>query len=202
MYMKYDILEGVRFVGDLSLQDACVLVEYGRKSKNILEFGAGGSTQIFAQCMPTRLVTVETDPRWIDRTMSRVAMLDKKTEPAFVPFDYYPTNFAADLIFVDGASELRGKFCLNTWDQLKVGGVMIFHDTRRPEYFQHVLNLSHTFFNEIGRIDVNVNQSNMTVVHKGPRLSYVDWNQTESKPAWAYGNAEHPEKDTLWQIND
>lgn len=202
MYMKYDILEGVRFVGDLSLQDACVLVEYGRKSKNILEFGAGGSTQIFAQCMPARLVTVETDPRWIDRTMSRVAMLGKKTEPAFVPFDYYPTNFAADLIFVDGASELRGKFCLNTWDQLKVGGVMIFHDTRRPEYFQHVLNLSHKFFNEIGRIDVNVNQSNMTVVHKGPRLSYVDWNQTESKPAWAYGNAEHPEKDTLWQIND
>ena len=200
--MKYDILEGVRFVGDLSLQDACVLVEYGRKSKNILEFGAGGSTQIFAQCLPARLVTVETDPRWIDRTMSRVAMLDKKTEPAFVPFDYYPTNFAADLIFVDGASELRGKFCLNTWDQLKAGGVMIFHDTRRPEYFQHVLNLSHKFFNEIGRIDVNANQSNMTVVHKGPRLSYVDWNQTESKPAWAYGNAEHSEKDTLWQIND
>jgi len=152
--------------------------------------------------MPTRLVTVETDPRWIDRTMSRVAMLGKKTEPAFVPFDYYPTNFAADLIFVDGASELRGKFCLNTWEQLKVGGVMIFHDTRRPEYFQHVLNLSHKFFNEIGRIDVNANQSNMTVVHKSPRLSYVDWNQTESKPAWAYGNAEHPEKDTLWQIND
>ena len=200
--MKYDILEGVRFVGDLSLQDACVLVEYGRKSKNILEFGAGGSTQIFAQCLPARLVTVETDPRWIDRTMSRVAMLDKKTEPAFVPFDYYPTNFAADLIFVDGISELRGKFCLNTWEQLKVGGVMIFHDTRRPEYFQHVLNLSHKFFNEISRIDVNVNQSNMTVVHKSPRLSYVDWNQIESKPAWAYGNAEHPEKDTLWQIND
>lgn len=200
--MKYDILEGVRFVGDLSLQDACVLVEYGRKSKNILEFGAGGSTQIFAQCMPSRLVTVETDARWIDRTMSRVAMLDKKTEPAFVPFDYYPTNFAADLIFVDGISELRGKFCLNTWEQLKVGGVMIFHDTRRPEYFQHVLNLSHKFFNEIGRIDVNADQSNMTVVHKSPRLSYVDWNQTEGKPAWAYGTAEHPEKDTLWQIND
>ena len=50
---QYIGVRPIDFVGDLSIQDAKVLLDYASKAQRILEFGVGGSTQIFAQCNPS-----------------------------------------------------------------------------------------------------------------------------------------------------
>lgn len=198
--MPYDNIRGFQFVGDLSMEDADVLAGLGKSAKRILEFGVGGSTQIFSQCRPEILTCVETDPKWVEITQNRLALLPERTEPKFVPYDLY-TEAPYDLIFVDGAPHLRREFAINTWGWLQVGGVMVFHDTRRYADFQHAAWIAQLYYSEISRIDVNVENSNLTVIHKREKLPYVNWNHTEGKPAWAYGNAEIPEGEGLWKAN-
>lgn len=175
-----------KFIGDLSIEDAKLLVELGRLSSRILEFGAGGSTQLFAQCKPNTLVTVETDPAWVTRTKLRLGQLEDVTAPEFVAFGEHP-KAKFDLIFVDGVIELRKQFAEETWSLLEDGGVMVFHDTRRDYDFFMVADLAKLYFNTISKIDINVNNSNMTVIRKKPYQPYVNWNFEEGKPLWAYG---------------
>lgn len=196
---KYASLKGIRFVGDLSLEDASVLVEAGRSARRILEFGAGGSTQIFAQCMPKHFVSVETDPEWIRKTEQNLSRIQSKTKPEFVPYDLV-LKAEYDLIFVDGVDQLRRSFAIRTWPWLSVGGVMVFHDTRRLKDFENVAFVAQSFFSEVRSIEVNVNDSNITLVKKRIPLPYVNWNYTEGKPLWAYGSGEVPKGEDLWTI--
>lgn len=184
-------ITGLKWIGDVSLEDADVLVGHGQRSKNILEFGSGGSTQLLAQCRPDSLISVETDPRWISVTKNRLAKINGV--PA-VDFRSYTVDFDQefDLIFVDGVDHLRREFAIQTWRYLRVGGVMLFHDTRRFQDFQNVAWVAQLYFNEISKVDVNApatnNQtSNMSVIYKKSHEPYVNWNHTENKPAWAYG---------------
>ncbi len=197
-------LNGIKFIGDLSLQDADILADYAKKSKSILEFGAGGSTQIMSQCKPEIIICVETDPSWAELTSSR---LQKISNPARVDFVNYKVNFDKqfDLIFVDGVSKLRTEFAINTWKNLNVGGVMIFHDTRVESEFERLIQLSKNFYLEIEKIEVNAKasdgkSSNMTIIHKKENEPYVNWNKTEGKPSWSYGGFGMPEQD-LWEYN-
>lgn len=188
-------LSDIKFVGDLSLQDADILAMYGRKSSSILEFGCGGSTQIFSQCKPQSLVSVDTSRQWIDVTKKRLQKV-VGTEVHFVLTDNWLNNIPPgtyDLIFVDGIDHLRRKFAIDYWDKLKDNGVMIFHDTRRFADFQNAAWVAQLHFNEISQIDVNAkascgNSSNMTVLHKKPLENYVNWNHVEGKPLHAYGD--------------
>jgi len=182
----------MRFNGDLSLEDADVLVLYGKRAKRILEFGCGGSTQIFSQCKPSRLVSIETSAEWINVTARRVAKLGG-IAPEFRPYDYIPMTEEFDLIFVDGIDSLRRDFALGTWKMLSVGGVMIFHDTRRFQDFQNAAWVAQTYFNEIAFININTKarnnkSSNLTVLVKKEHEPYVNWNYEEGKPLSAYGD--------------
>lgn len=199
--MKYT--SGLRWVGDLSLEDADLLACYGQHCKHILEFGCGGSTQIFAQCNPSSIISVETSTEWIGETRKNLSKIDKAVTVQFVG---YTTTFdhTFDLVFVDGVDHLRRQFAIDTWKYLEVGGVMIFHDTRRFQDFQNAAWVSQLYFNEIETIEVNQRasnnkSSNLTVLHKKQHEPYVNWNFTENKPLWAYGTLNH-DKD-LWTQN-
>jgi hypothetical protein len=188
------------FIGDLSLSDADILYNFGIKSNAILEFGSGGSTQIFAQCLPNKLFSVETDQHWIDLTKKRIGQLKNKTAPVFCNYDRWPLD-KFNLIFVDGVDYLRRDFAIKIWNQLAVDGVMIFHDTRRFQDFQNAAWVAQLYHNEIDRIDINSNDSNMTVIYKKIYTPYVDWNLTEGKPKWAYGNVPNTEDMPLWDYD-
>lgn len=182
-------LQNIKFIGDLSLEDADLLAGYAQTANSILEFGSGGSTQIFAQFEASTVISVETDINWIQLTQTRLKQINKE-----VKFVSYTTDFDQlfDIIFVDGVDHLRREFAIETWKYLKDSGAMIFHDTRRFHDFQNAAWVAQLYFNEIKRIDVNAaasngRSSNMTILHKKPHEPYINWNLTESKPQWAYG---------------
>lgn len=185
-------LNNIKFIGDLSLEDADVLAGHSQNSRSILEFGVGGSTQVIAQCGVKSMMCVDTDPRWIEITAARLTQIENATP---VMFSAYTTSFTEqyDLILVDGIDHLRREFAIDTWKYLKPGGVMLFHDTRRFQDFQNAAWVAQLYFNEISSIDVNARasngqSSNITVLHKKTLEPYVNWNHTENKPAWAYGS--------------
>jgi len=175
----------IEFVGDLSQQDALVLEEFARTSKNILEFGVGGSTQIFAQCEPKTLTCIETDPKWIELVRNKVLTFKQATYPNFYP---YTTDFnnSFDLIFVDGVDNLRLDFARKTWKNLTVGGAMLFHDTRRLTDFANVLNTITQFTLEVEMALFNYKDSNISILIKKTAQPYVNWHHVEGKPEAAY----------------
>ncbi len=182
----------MNFIGDLSRQDADVLEEYGHRSPRILEFGAGGSTQIFAQCQPMFLISVETAQVWIDRTKKNLARFQPCTDPIFVQYDEHPIQ-EFDLIFVDGFWDLRLDFARKTWPLLRRNGVMIFHDTRRSFDAENVFKIAKTYWDEVGKIYMNLDDSNCSVIYKCPKVKYENWNETEGKEPWMYGQGDPPE---------
>lgn len=184
-------LIGLKWIGDLSLEDADVLAQYAKFSNAILEFGCGGSTQILAQCSAGTITSVDTDPVWISATKQRLALLDTHTSVEFLE---YTTKFAQqfDLILVDGVDHLRRPFAIETWQYLKPEGVMLFHDTRRFQDFQNAAWIAQLYHNAISKIQVNAaasngHSSNITILHKKNSEPYVNWNLSEGKPQWAYG---------------
>ena len=194
-------LKNIKFIGDLSLEDADILAGYAKNCEKILEFGSGGSTQIFAQSNARSIISVETDQKWIDLTASRLAQFGTTV----VEFSSYATHFDKffDLIFVDGVDSLRKDFAIKTWKLLKLNGIMLFHDTRRFRDFQNVAWISQLYFNEIKQIDVNATasngiSSNITVLHKKQYEPYVNWNKSENKPEWSYGKSDDAEH-LLWE---
>jgi predicted O-methyltransferase YrrM len=181
-------MDKIKFIGDLSKQDAAVLEFHARASKSILEFGAGGSTQIFSQCCPETLVSVETSGVWIEVTNRRIEeLVVPHTMPVWAPYGAHP-NKQYDLIFVDGIDEKRFDFALSTWKLLNSGGVMLFHDTRRERDARNVLNTASTYFSEVRSVSLNIDGSNTSVIRKGDPLPYVNWNHVEGLPMWRYGH--------------
>ncbi len=165
----------------------------------MLEFGVGGSTQIIAQSIPGSavFVSLDTDPAWIAVTRERLGKLGVADRCRFVAHDgaWLPEVTAAaasfDLIFDDGVDHLRRPFALETWPLLEPGGFMLFHDTRRFGDLQNVAWVMQSYFTEVE--DVYVNQrvggvaSNVSAIKKKAAEPYVNWNQSEDKPAWMYG---------------
>ena len=144
-----------------------------------------------AQSGAESIISVETDAGWIDLTKQRLNQIDNSTPVEFVA---YTTQFDQqfDLILVDGVDHLRREFGIETWKYLRPGGVMLFHDTRRFQDFQNAAWIAQLYFNEITSIDVNAPasngvSSNITVLHKKEHEPYINWNDVEDKPKWAYG---------------
>jgi spermidine synthase len=196
-------LKNKKFVGDLSLQDADVISEYASKSKSILEFGVGGSTQLLAQSNADLIISVETSTDWIELTKKRLNQIDN-TCPVQI-MDYttkFDTKF--DLIFVDGVDNLRRQFAIETWQYLNTDGVMLFHDTRRRRDFRNAISVAEQYFLEISKISVNVNasdgvSSNITILHKKQHTPYINWNWSEGKPSWAYARQYNED---MWSYNE
>lgn len=194
--MRYAQLEGLKWVGDLSLPDADVLVHFGRKSKRVLEFGVGGSTHLLAQCKPDVLISLDTSKEWLDITNIKLAKIKDKTNVNLHEYadlqniiDSQTEPF--DLIFDDGIDELRLEFAKKTWNSLAVGGIMLFHDTRRQQDVANVLNTVLAFHEEVNGITLNIgdsfgNTSNMSAIVKKVPEPYVNWNFNEGRPEESY----------------
>lgn len=197
-------LKNKKFIGDLSLQDADILVQYADQSRDILEFGSGGSTQLLSQSAVNSIISIETNASWIEKTQKKLQTLNTAHKVTFLPYtDQFYQEF--DMIFVDGVWNLRQQFATETWKNLRVGGVMLFHDTRRDFDFENMLLVSRRFYTEISAIDVNARasdgqSSNISVIHKKSPEPYVNWNETENKPLWSYGSGEPP-TDELWSYD-
>src|SRR6267378_847360 len=60
----------LRYIGDISREDAALLARTAAGARRILEFGAGASTQVLAISAPqgAEIVTVETKPEWVAST--------------------------------------------------------------------------------------------------------------------------------------
>lgn len=191
----------LQFVGDLSIDDARILERYAAEN-TVLEFGVGGSTQIFAQ-RADKVVSVETDPAWVERTKRNLALLEDAVPVTFVMYDQFTYQGVFDVVFVDGIPEKRLEFAERAWDCVIPGGCMIFHDTRRFEYLKEAAWIMQLHCLEIWEMEINKDDSNLTILHKRRKpISYVNWNETEGKPAWAYGIGERPEGEGLWTLND
>ena len=188
----------MRFVGDLSKADAELLARYAAKSSvGVLEFGAGGSTQIIAQKIrpDVPFVTVETQSKWSRVTRGRLQRLGVSERCRIVAYEEWeqivPTESRFDVVFVDGLRNLRLPFALKAWSLLTTSGVVIFHDTRRRKDAADALSLAAQHFEEVSEVRLNEpvrgRSSNMTVVVRKKLEGYVNWQKTEGLPSWRYG---------------
>jgi predicted O-methyltransferase YrrM len=203
----------MNYLGDLSKQDYEVLKNLALNSKNILEFGIGASTQILRNFSYGNLTSVETSQFWIDITKKNLKFLNIDKDVNFLLYDEFnPKVEKYDLIFNDGIDSLRNEFGIKFWQNLKVGGIIAYHDTRRIQDIQNVINLVDNFKDEVESIIFNKNNSNITLIKKKNKddiifsdiidvnkiLSespYYDWNDSEMKIRLKYGISVNKEND-------
>ena len=183
------------YIGDLSKNDAMVLSVYARDSKRLLEFGVGASTQIFRNYSKRDVTSLETSPEWIERTANNLKLLEIEGDVNFCDYYTFQPHGEYDLIFSDGADEFRLEFALKTWDNLSVGGKLIFHDTRRQSDINNVAEFIKQKSSEIEDVAINIGDSNLTVISKRKKITYENWNEVESKPAWLSGYEEVNEEE-------
>lgn len=198
-------IKGLKWVGDLSLQDADLLAMYGKQSDNVLEFGIGGSTLILSQACNS-VVSVETESKWVELVEKRLEQVPGG-HVEFLLFNEYKqfveqNKLEFDMIFVDCHTSRRLEAVLGSWKYLKEGGRLLIHDTRKS--FLNNLNDNHPYvvlfprlfenlYSEIRQIDFcasasDDNRSNITVITKGKMPKYVSWQDVEDKPKWSYGS--------------
>jgi predicted O-methyltransferase YrrM len=186
----------LRYIGDISRDDAQLLSRYAASARRILEFGAGASTQVLAQTAPegAEIVTVETEKSWVERTRKNLERLGIARRIQFVRYRGFwrAVQGPFDFIFDDGVDRLRGDFAQRAWPLLAVGGALLFHDTRRPRDARTALRFVETVFLEVASVHLNAEGSNITVVRKQAPLRYVDWNVVEGRARWEYGHEEPP----------
>ena len=191
----------LKFIGDLSVQDAKIIEKYARRADRVLEFGVGGSTQIIAQSIPqtTYFLSLDTAPDWIATTAQNLQRLGVRSRCSMQRYEQWtPTpGEQFDLIFNDGAPELRLEFALRCFSHLRIGGFLLFHDTRGLHHVQNVTRLIEAFHESIGRVTFNEavdgSASNISVVEKKVKEPYVNWNEAEGRPPWAFGHGAVPE---------
>jgi precorrin-6B methylase 2 len=173
----------LRYIGDISRQDAQILATSAGTARRILEFGVGGSTQILAQVAPpdATVITVETSPEWMQRTLENLQRFQIETHVEFLKYESWLTANVGlmDLVFVDGRDDLRAAFAVRAWRFLRVGGVLLIHDTRRRNDANYALEFAKRHYLEIESVVLNARASNITMITKKMSEPYVDWNRID-----------------------
>lgn len=190
----------VKFIGDLSNADVNLLIKLASNSLRILEFGVGGSTQLFAQFteIHTTIVSIDTDKEWIARTIANLSRFEHNVNDVkFVDYTFWKSDTIDwkwfDLIFVDGVDDQRLPFALDAWPLLRVGGSMVFHDTRRSQDVANVLQVVARNYLEVSEVKFNTQGSNLSIIKKKVAEPWVNWNIVENKEPWEYGVGDPPE---------
>jgi predicted O-methyltransferase YrrM len=176
-----------------------VLEAFGRNAHSILEFGCGGSTQIFCQALApgARLVSLETDPLWIARTRHNLELL--RIPEGTCEFLDYPgwqgkcAGRTFDFIFVDGVDAERDPFARDAFPLLEVGGWILYHDTRRRRDLRNLMELIMEHHTEVGEARINFEQTNLSGFRRKLPEPYEDWNAAEGRDSWEVGWCEPPE---------
>lgn len=193
----------IKYIGDISKNDALVLQEMAKAHTKMLEFGCGASTQILTKYKPQNhiFVSIDTSWEWINKTMQNLELFGLSfigDQVHFRSWDEFlsrePENAPYDFIFDDGVDHLRREFAIKIWPHLKVGGVLAFHDTRRAPDFRNVLEVLAHFQDEIGKVEFNYKSSNITLVYKKEAEPWTNWQIDEKKEPWMLGYGAPPQE--------
>ena len=181
----------IDYIGDISNNDAEVLKDLAKRANDILEFGCGASTQVLAYYTSGTVVSVETEPSWIQKTGENLIRLNIQSKVYFKSYEQFKTypEGPYDLIFDDGVDGYRAEFAESSWKLLKVGGALCFHDTRRSQDIANVCTFIAAHSPEIESIIINKDHSNITVIRKKVAEFYENWNLVEGKGMDQYGKA-------------
>jgi hypothetical protein len=190
------------YIGDLSKNDVALLSNAAAVSTRILEFGVGASTQIFRRHSPGELICVETSRAWVDTTIKNLQLLGINGKVTFHKYDSFKPEGEYDLIFDDGHDALRLPFALAVWKHLKVGGHLLWHDTRRHVDIYNICTFIAAHWSEITTIEFNKGDSNISVMTKGPPCTYLNWNMVENKPGWMTGAEKVNEEELAKLLKD
>ncbi len=217
MQKQLNNLEGVKWVGDLSLQDADIIAYYSKQSTWALEHGSGGSTMIMSHFC--NVISFEHDDKWKHTVRKRLDLIsNKKITHVLNEQQFYNhlrnNHYQFDLMFVDGRVIDRRPFIDGYWNQLIDGGYLLIHDTRKivskHTFERHIHrtdlipnDIINMFPNEIGEVyfnkkDSNGVASNITAIKKEVQPLYDNWQDKENKPSWAYGSDTNV-IDMLWE---
>jgi predicted O-methyltransferase YrrM len=174
----------MQYMGDLSINDFLLLKELASKSRNILEFGVGASTQIILNYTSGKVTSIDTSDEWIQLTKKNLEYLNIINKP--IDFQKYenfkPTiDSEYDFVFNDGIDALRNNFGILIFQNIKIGGILAYHDTRRLRDIKNVNNVINTYYNEIDLVEINKNNSNITLIRKKKYEPYENWNIVEKK---------------------
>jgi hypothetical protein len=178
----------MRYIGDLSRNDAALLHDLARRAQTILEFGAGASTQIIARACDANAVitTLETDAEWIEKTRTNLRRLNITKQVEFVPYKEWVRNPGSRIY------KLRLEFALRAWPLLRVGGLLLLHDTRRRKDFENVLRFVSKAYLEVASVQFNASSSNLTLITKKTAEPWEDWNLAEGRERWEYAHEDPP----------
>lgn len=177
----------IPYIGDISKADALVLKKWAEASTSILEFGCGASTQVLSKYANHKIISLETDEVWIDKTKKNIKLLEIENEPEFHEYHSYQPTKQFDFIFNDGVDKYRRDFCFLYWKYLEVGGVLALHDTRRWQDYKNVIDFINAKYNEISKIELNDARSNISLIHKKKHQPYENWQEVEKKEQWEIG---------------
>lgn len=103
--------------------------------------GAGGSTLFALQVNPElSLTSIEHDPAWRMKVeKAHRNLMGSVNIGARLRLGPYDQTFAKsgapyDLAFIDGAADVRNEWANWAFENLENGGVLVWHDTERPQY--------------------------------------------------------------------
>jgi predicted O-methyltransferase YrrM len=179
------------YIGDISKNDFLVIKELATNHKSILEFGVGASTQVIANFTSGKFTAIDTSHEWIELTKKNLEYLNISNTFESILYNNFvpPFDIKYDFVFNDGIDELRSPFGIYIFPYIEVGGILAYHDTRRPQDVMNVTNLINTYYNEIDLIEVNKNGSNITLIKKKKYEPYEDWNIVEEKISLTKGGS-------------
>ena len=192
----------IAYIGDISAADAELLKTAAEKFTNILEFGCGASTQVISKYRKkdSEFISIDTSQEWIDKTKQNIEILGIEC-PDFSDYNDFMSsvqhsawsNKRFGFILNDGVDALRRSFAALIWPYLGEGGLLGFHDTRRPHDFRNVLEHLALFQHEIETVYFNMANSNITCIQKKASQPYDNWQITEQKESWMLGYGEVPD---------
>lgn len=165
---------------DLSRADVRVIHRLG-VGVRVVEFGAGGSTLMFALMGVRSIVSFETSDRWMSLTRKRLKIAGY--DPSVVRRAGRKPPIAlpkADLYFIDGRRDLRPLWIQHAVEKA-LSPIIAIHDSRRD-----MGDLSFLFrppaVQHLDRIDMHPLDSNLMVIYlRENPVRWENWNLTEKE---------------------